>query len=423
MSFSTSNSRRPARGYGRYRWWLLRLALCCLLLISGAALFNLVADPFGLYRWVVVEGFNTNKYPATKHARTVKTYQVERLRPRGLILGSSRSEIGLDPEHPAWQPDVRPVFNLAVGGATVRELRQLFEFACRCQPPVQVVLGVDLFMFNARRSGAEQPPPTTGNSLSRVAETIFSTSALAASAETLWTQDPIKHPGYLPNGQIVWSYDLAKVRRYGLHQAFIRNVRKYYANHYFPPPNHSFSLASTAGQTSSFEELSRILELARRYGVDLRLFISPVHAWQLLAIDAAGLWPSFDAWKKELVVRLERDRQAHPGRRAFPLWDFSGFNAVTTEAIPPPGDTTTLMRYYWESSHYRKEAGDQVLSKLLGDDAVPAGFGVQLDTANIEPHLGSLREGLAAYRRQHPDAVAEISRVKAEFPYLEENDK
>jgi hypothetical protein len=423
VSFSTSNSRRTACGSGRYRWWLLRLALCCLLLVTGAALFNLAGDPFGLYQWVVVEGVNANKYPATKHARTVKTCQVERLRPRGLILGSSRSEIGLDPGHPAWQPQVRPVFNLAVGGATVGELRQLFEFACHRQPPVQVVLGVDLFMFNARRGGAEQPPPTTGTGLRSVAETIFSTSALAASAETLWKQDPIKYPGYLANGQIVWTYDLAKVRRYGLHQAFVRNVRKYYANHYFPPPHHSFSLAATAGQASPSEEFSRILELTRRHDVDLRLFISPVHAWQLLAIDAAALWPSFEAWKRELAARLEKDRQSHPGRRTFPLWDFSGFNGVTTEAIPPPGDTTTLMRYYWESSHYRKEAGDLVLSRVLCDGAVPAGFGVQLATANLAPHLESLREGLAAYRRQYPDAVAEIAQVKAEFPYLEENAK
>jgi hypothetical protein len=390
-------------------------------LVTFAALFNLVADPFGLYRWVVAEGFNANKYPATKHARTVKAYQVESLRPRGLILGSSRSEIGLDPGHSAWSPDVRPVFNLAIGGATVGELRQLFEFVCRSQPPVQVVLGVDLFMFNTRRSGAEQPPPTTGSGLRRVAETVFSTSALAASAETLWKQDPLRYPGYLPNGQIVWSYDLAKVRRYGLHQAFVRNVRKYYAFHYFPPPHRSFSLAAADGQTSPFEEFSRILELARRYDVDLRLFISPVHAWQLLTIDAAALWPSFEAWKSELVMRLEQDRQAHPGGRAFPLWDFSGFNAVTAEPIPAAGDTTTLMRYYWESSHYRKEAGDLVLSRVLGADAGPAGFGVQIDAANLEPHLASLREGLAAYRRQQPDAVAQIARVKAEFPYLKEN--
>lgn len=423
MSFSTSNSRPTTRGYARCRRWLLRLAICCLLLITAAALFNLLVDPFGLYRWVVVEGVNVNKYPATKHARTVKAYQVESLQPRGLILGSSRSEIGLDPGHSAWSPEARPVFNLAVGGASVREVRQLFEFACRSQSPTQVVLGLDLFMFNSRRSGAEQPPPTTSNSLRRVAETVFSISALAASAETLWTQDPIENPGYLPNGQIVWSYDLAKVRRYGLHEAFIRNVRKYYANHYFPPPHHSFSLEAPAGQTSPLEEFSRILELARRYDVDLRLFISPVHAWQLLTMDAAALWPSFEAWKRELVERLENDRQAHPGRRAFALLDFSGFNTVTTEAIPPPGDTTTLMQYYWESSHYRKEAGDQVLSKLLGGESVPSDFGVQLDTANLEPHLAALREGLAAYRRQHPDAVAEIARVKAGFPYLEENAK
>jgi hypothetical protein len=396
---------------------VLRLFFCCLLLSTAAALLNLVVDPFGLYRWIDTEGFNANKFQATRHARMAKAYQVQRQQPRALALGSSRTEIGIDPEHPAWSS--RPVYNLAVGGATIREARLLLEFACRQSPPQQVVLGLDFFMFNARRAAAEESVPTARGPLRRLAETAFSASAVKASLATLRTQDPLEDPGYLPNGQIVWTYDLAKVRRYGMHEAFVRNARKYLGNHYFPPPDRRFDLVGEEGGYRPLADFARLLQLAREQRIDLRLFISPVHAWQLLTIEEAGLWPLFEEWKRGLVAALEEDRRAHPDEPPCVLWDFSGFNPVTTEALPAPGDRSTLMRYYWESSHYRKEAGDLVLSRVLAaGPPAPADFGVPLDARNVERELALLREGLADYRRRHPDAAAEIARVRAEFPFL-----
>jgi hypothetical protein len=416
VNSSTSSSERSGRQRSCRRW-TLRLLCCCLLLSAAAALFNLVVDPFGLYRWVDIEGFNANKYQATKHTRMVKAYRLQQLRPRALALGSSRTEIGIDPEHPAWS--ARPVFNLAVGGATIREARMLLEFACRQSPPQQVVLGLDFFMFNAHRSADEASVPAARGTLDQLAETVFSAAALQASIATLRTQDPLEDPGYLPNGQIVWTYDLAKVRRYGMHEAFVRNVRKYLGNHYFPPPDRRFSLVGEEGGYQPLAEFARVLRLARQQQIDLRLFISPVHAWQLLTIDEAGLWPLFEAWQRGLAAALEQDRREHPAQPPFVLWDFSGFNPVTTETLPAPGDRTTLMRYYWESSHYRKEAGDLVLSRVLAaGPPAPADFGVPLDGGNVERQLELLRFALADYRRRYPEAAAEIARVRAEFPYL-----
>lgn len=403
----------------RYRRWLVHLTASCLLLIATAVLVNLVVDPFGIYRWVDIEGFNGNKYQATKHTRAIKPYLFRRIRPRALILGSSRAEIGLDPEHPAWGEQMRPVFNFAVGGASIGEVRRLLEFACRHQPPGQVVLGLDLFMFNALRGAGEEPPPASGGDFSQLAETVFSITALRASLDTLRTQDPLRYPGYLPNGQITWSYYLAKVHRHGHHEAFVRTVRKYLAAHYFPPPHRIFTLTAPAGGSQPLEEFARILDLARRHAIDLRLFISPVHAWQLLTIEEAALWPVFEAWKRGLVEALTADRQAHPEVAAFPLWDFSGFNPVTTEALPAPGDTSTLMHYYWEPSHYRKETGDLVLARVLGGGPErPDQFGTRLETATIDGHLAEMRAGLADYSLRHPEAAAAVARVRAEFPYL-----
>jgi hypothetical protein len=76
-------------------------------------------------------------------------------------------------------------------------------------------------------------------------------------------------------------------------------------------------------------------------------------------------------------------------RRPIPLGDFSGYNSMTTEPVPPSGDTTSRMKWYWESSHYRKELGDLVLDRLLEYEgtgrAIPVDFGILLTRDNLVP--------------------------------------
>jgi hypothetical protein len=112
-------------------------------------------------------------------------------------------------------------------------------------------------------------------------------------------------------------------------------------------------------------------------------------------------------------INLEEARAA--GANPFPLWDFSGFTELTTEPFPPLGDKETKMRWYWESSHYKKELGDLVLDRMFDykhpDREVPKDFGVLLTPENIESHLAWIREGRERWAKQFPEDVREIAEL------------
>ena len=58
------------------------------------------------------------------------------------------------------------------------------------------------------------------------------------------------------------------------------------------------------------------------------------------------------------------------------VWDFSGLSTETLEPIPDRLDRRTRMKYYWEAGHFKKELGDQIIGRVLGE---PLNFGVKLD--------------------------------------------
>src|SRR5262249_10890096 len=115
-------------------------------------------------------------------------------------------------------------------------------------------------------------------------------------------------------------------------------------------------------------------------------------------------------WLKELV-RINEEEAARAGRPAMPLWDFSDPNTITREELPPDGDMTP-MRWYWEYSHYRQEAGDLILDRIFDHRhpgrPLPDDFGVRVTTANIEGHIANSRVKLADWAATHPELASEL---------------
>lgn len=396
------------------RFWVIA---GCFLALCG--FFNLLVDPFDLYRLVAVEGINGNKPMATKHPRIVKPYQVKKLRPLAVAMGSSRTEIGIDPEHPGWDARFRPVFNYSLGAAAIMELADRFDSLQQISPVGQVVMGLDFFMFNAY---ADNPMDQLddGSNMSALdywITSLLTVDALVASVDTLRKQDPIQHPGVRSNGQIDWTFNTRRVAKYGHRNGFERFLEQFLETTYFPVPDQKYALLHPVSGVSSVDAFRRIVTLARRDGVDLRLFISPMHAQLCVVIDHLGLWAVYEDWKRQLVSVIEDDAAAHPEQRPFELWDFSGFNTVTTEPVPMAGDTRTQMDYYWECSHYKKEAGDLVLDRLFGyavpQRTLPDDFGVLLRQNNVEDFLAETRIGLAAYQERFPEEIAAIIHLQS----------
>jgi hypothetical protein len=132
----------------------------------------------------------------------------------------------------------------------------------------------------------------------------------------------------------------------------------------------------------------------------------------LVAIRDAGLWPTYEAWKRDITGIVEEEGR-RLGRPPLPLWDFSGFNSVTSETIPAYGVTSPQMRYWWEPSHYQSLVGAMMLDRILGHVEfgrdVPGDFGVRLDSATIDGIIDQTRRGALAYAAAHPDEIGIVT--------------
>jgi hypothetical protein len=413
-----------ASAFKRYVTGFAALVGVGLGLLAG---FNALVNPFNIYDGPRLSGFNDYKYKLATHSRLSKAAEVRRLHPDCLILGSSRAQIGLDPAHPAWSDCT--AYNLAQNGGTLYEAMRYLQHAEAVRKPRDVVLALDLLMFNIYRplrqpgfteerlmTGADGTPnPAWRRAYAYdVFSGLLSSQTLKASWATVFPPTVSVRRARGPEDGF-WEYlrpDTAFLTRRGQREVFRRNEEAFLTEHWFPAPRHQFRTRDPQSGADTYEYLRTILRLAHRDNVKLSMLISPAHARQWETLRQAGLWNEFEAWKR-MLVQVNDDEARRAGHAPFALWDFSGYNTYTTEAVPAEGDRTSEMRWYWESSHYRKELGERVLDRVLGyraaERAIAPDFGVRLDARRLETQLAAIRAGQRRWQQTHAADVDEIA--------------
>jgi hypothetical protein len=175
-------------------------------------------------------------------------------------------------------------------------------------------------------------------------------------------------------------------------------------------PRLTYCFTNRGAVASMFEPLRFMIRAAHANQTDLRLYIPPEIAPMRQLIAGLGLQSRYEFWLRELV-RINEEEAARAGRPPFPLWDFGDVNTITREHLPDYDDHT-LMRWYWEHTHYRRSAGDLILDRIFEshDPArrVPADFGVRLTGANIDAQVAHNREGLAAWAAENSELASKI---------------
>jgi hypothetical protein len=410
--------------------------LTLILLLGGTIAFNLIIDPFGINYIVEIDGINNVKTGQGNHVRMGKAGTVRALRPRSVILGNSRAEYGINPEHPGWKAG--PVYNLAISGANFYEILRYFQHAHGIQPLEQALFILDLNQFNAywenandfsenRLSVTFDEQDNAYYYLSDFIATTLSLKALSQSVNTIWRSATNKSTTYLANGQRDWrddrlfrtaiekygSYsDLFSVEERGLFSARSRNHAPLY-------------LESPLNQNSKinvFDWFRHLVQIAIRDKIDLRLAIGPSHARYFESHRLMGNWFLWEEWKRNLALIVEEEA-AKAGVTPFPLWDFSGFNPLTMEPVPPADDKKTRMKWYFESSHYTTDLGDMIQDRVFDHKesgrTVPDYFGVLITSKNIMNHLDNIREENIRFRESQPKVAKELSDLAAEFDLLD----
>lgn len=418
----------------KYLW---SYCLVLVLALGGVFAFNLAVDPFGVYRFVEIRGFNNVKTGQGNYVRMGKAGSVRIIRPRAIILGNSRAEYGINPEHPGWK--TVPVYNLAISGSNMYEIFRYFQHAQHIRPLSQVLFMLDLNQFyaswnNAKDFSEDRLSVTVDEKenkfyyLSDLVSTTLSLKALSQSINTVWRSAAGKTTTYLPNGQRDWHDDLlfrTAIKEYGSYSRLFKvEERSFFSTRSkIETPPYVESFVNPVTRVDVFDSFRRLVRISIRDKVDLRLAISPSHARYFEAHRLAGNWYLWEEWKRNLVRILEEEAEK-AGVKPFPLWDFSGFNPLTTEPVPPSDDKKTHMKWYFEASHFTTDLGDLVQDRVFGyrekGRIVPDYFGVLITSRNIDQHLKDIREEELRFRELQPTVTKNMSDMASQYKILKD---
>lgn len=356
------------------------------------------------------------------HTRVHRAYALRNLQPAVLALGASRTEVAVRMDHPGWMREgIR--YNAALTAGGIREIQAYLRLASASGKLRQVLIGLEFYSFNGYLPNRPDfdprllAPPGTVPLLdldTDKARYYASLDALWSSLRTVAGRNGVPH--FLLDGRVnPADLESSYQGHAGQRQAFLQADREMLLLYYRPPPRHLYNY-SNGTDPSTLQTFREILALARAKGVDLRLYISPSHARGLSGLRLLGLWETYLQWERDLVATLQDEARAS-GAAAYPLWDFSGFNAVTTEAIAADDPAGPRSRWYWESSHYRAELGDYLLDRIFGTTApsrppIP-GLGEALEPASLEAHLRRLDSDEQAWRQGHDKDMAELRALQA----------
>ena len=394
----------------RYLRWLTGGILG---LMSMAAGLNWFVNPFSVFDAPVISDFNANKPDYVNYLRLTHAYRIERLKPECILLGTSRTGRGLSPDHPALK-DLK-CYNMALPAMSLYEMRRYLQHAQAIRPQKLVILALDLRIFNpepganAAFSDARLRVDSNGQrqfnlfsaQLPDLASSLISMSALQASVTAVrkqsWVKDTLAPDGFWEPLTDQWDHikTFPFYTRTGAQQfeEMLKNEDIFRKN---------------------VEELRLLLRETYGRGTDVKLIIHPAHAWHWQTLWLSGLWPRFEAMKRQLMG-INAEEAIRANHKAYPVWDFSGTYGPALESIPTKqGDA---MRWVWEPGHYKQALGDVLLNRVMGidmEDPELAGFGVKLDEAGLESHLAHLRTLQEQYAVNYPDDVARIRTLMKE---------
>lgn len=408
--------------------YCLTLGAAAATIAAAVAAFNYAVDPYLLFDVRRVHGFNALKPSVDTRERMMKAYQAERVDARTIMLGSSRSDLGIDPASSSWPASAKPVYNLSlVGSDTATGIKYLrHHIAARSgSAPRTVVVGLDFEAFlyrpgtrTATRGAAAAPGEVdqrlmvdrNGNPneqrrmrvLTDQALGLLSLDAIYDSMRTIAGNRSHRVVDLRPDGRMSDEAmrQTAEVDGFALlfDQKNIETVKRYAAPRY---------VLSDANQLPirDLRAVSELLALAREHRMAVVLAVQPAHVSRLELLDRLGYWSDYERWKRELtalVARAGRDQEVA-------LWDFGGYEAEAQERVPQQG-TRARMRWFWDPVHYSTALGEKMVARMF-DPQSSSQYGVRLTPANIEEHLARVRVDRNAFRAAMPDETARLARL------------
>jgi hypothetical protein len=355
---------------------------------------NIVVDPFAIFNLWVKPGFNQEKPALTYNVRAFKLRQIAEQRPKHLILGSSRAQIGLpDFKH----EDGELYYNAAVPQATISEIHDLLVYSHSKSPLKSIILTVDFFGFNANLPSLSQIKGESSQyepfSFEDKVAGVIGWSGVKGSVRTLLHNVN----AFQQKAKLNANPDLNKILN-SAQSRFEVSERHMLTSHiYLPLPSKQFTF--TNQDKSTFAIYQSILSKCVKEHIDCKVIILPTHARHMALIEQLKLWNHFEEWKEKLVAVTDLVSPK------IKLLDFTAFDGYSIEDVSLQETSNPL--YHWiDSSHMSPTLGRIVLNKIVNHSEIA--FGHQLSIDNIQQHNKQLRDNKNKYKSTHPEIFSEI---------------
>lgn len=379
----------------------LRTAWLTTLLTGGGFMaVTVVVDPYDYWGQPRVRRVSEHKPLVHTHLAVAKRRQYLRERPRVVIAGNSRVDVGFDPGSPQWAASDQPVYNFGLPGMSVASVTETLAASMAEHSPQRLYLGVDFLDFIVTRdrwsefSGGplRAEPETLGARVRRLSETSLSLDALMHAVITVMEQRKANPRDTRRNGFTPLENYHDHVRMEG-HAALFEQRSREMVKRLLGEPRKL--VWNAPGGNANWTRLEQFLRFARSRGVKVVLFTYPYHAELLETLRQTGRWPEMREWQEQLTALAARE--------GVTLWSFTGYDTYSTEPVPRPGDRTSRMQWYWEAGHFKPSLGELMIARMLERSGAPADFGRKLTPDGLDALSVALDTDAEAYR-ERPDA-------------------
>lgn len=329
--------------------------------------FNYVIDPYGIHQAFIIDG--VNKYKPERYANTPQSKLINMLeiKPNILLLGTSRTEFGIDPDIVNWPLGSKPVYNMALGLSNFTEMNYIADKLIKVNPPSKVIIGVDFISFSSIKNNNKLRFNVENESNLKFAWSLLSFGSLKASIETVLSQNEFSHTNYKYNGvRTSRSYEMSLLEQ-SHRDLFDRMNSKY---------NYEGVLSNGFNSNiikSNFKMLIKLLEKLHENNIGTMVFFTPIHSELLKKIYIENAWESFSDIKRNLAYKLDDDLDS------VQLWDFSSINVMSTELVPDK--IGQGMKWYYDSAHYKPVLGQLIMNDILKNKEK---FGKHLTIDNVD---------------------------------------
>lgn len=357
----------------QYQKFLKYFAGFVLIYFTATFLTNLLVDPYGVWK-------NGGRM---QNSRVIKAIKLHQNNPKTLILGTSGVATGLNPNDPSFLHE-QPVYNLGLFGADIYEIKHYFYHSAKNNDLKKVILGLDFYAFN---EFMEVAPDFSQRRLGAKYRMLHDVPALYLSLDSLNLVLNQEQRGkyFADQGEYIREEEKDQIT-YIFEREFVEDLSE--KGMYIP-----YHLSS-----KKLDYFREITQIADNNNIEAKVFLPPIHATMFYTLMISNYWSDYEKWLKEIV-------------KTQPVWDFSGCNSITTEAI------NAQMENYFDATHYTFKVGNLIMKQISnhGNIKTTSDFGVYVTSDNVETHLANIKRQCKTWQQNNPKVMKWVENLKKQI--------